>query len=184
MLTALSSPPLQTLAAIVAAAFSYVLLLAVVRVSRARLFARFNAADAVLLLVLGAVIGRGILGAVPTLEDALVGGGVLVVVRIVVGVLARSRRGRWLVEGSPLLLVAAGVVVDANVRAAHVREDELLGALRRAGIARMEEVACAVLEADGVISVTRLDARSPLDRRLFAGVRGIELVPDRCFSDA
>lgn len=183
MLNALAAPPLQAAATAVAAAIAYLLLLAVTRVSRARLLARFTAADALLLLVLGAVIGRGILGAVPTLEEALIGAGVLVLLRVLVGLVSRSRVGRRLVSGAPLLLVAGGAPVLANLRAGHVHHDDLASALRRAGVARLGEVACAILETDGTISVTRFDPSSPLDPVLFAGVHGIDLVADRYFTD-
>ena len=71
------------------------------------------------------------------------------------------------------------VAFDATDRGAVLAAaaDDLAVALRTAGVASIAEVACAVLEPTGAISVTRWDPARPLDPALFAGVVGMERVP-------
>lgn len=160
----------------------FVVLLVGLRLSRARLVTRLGALDVVLLLVLGAVVGRGVLGNSPTLAGAVLGFVVLLLARIALGLVARTRRWRPLVAAPPLLLVAGGVPLEDHLRTARIRRDELATALRTAGVSGLDEVACAVLEPNGVISVTRFDRSRPLDRALFDDIRGIERMPDGLFA--
>jgi uncharacterized membrane protein YcaP (DUF421 family) len=172
----------QAAAVVVAAVTIYLVLLGVVRIVGARVVARLGAPDVVLLLVLGAVAGRGILGTSPTLGASVLALIVLLIARASVAVVMATDRGRSLIGPRPLLLVCAGRVVDEHLRRARVRPAELETALRQAGVASAKEVVCAVLEPNGAISVTRFDAGRPLEARLFAAVRGIEEVPARYFS--
>lgn len=167
-----------------AALAAYLVLQLLIRVSRGRLVSRLGVADVVLVSLLGAVVGRGVLGSSPTFEASLDALAVLLLARVGVGLLARSQLGKRLLRPAPLLLVAAGAPVDAHLRLARIRGDELTMALRRAGVSGIDEVLCAVLEPDGGVSVIRLDEARPLDRGLLDGVRGADLIPDRYFRRA
>ena len=64
--------------------------------------------------------------------------------------------------------MAADQILHENLRRAHVTTDELRQRLRLAGISRLDQVGCAVLERNGSISVLRRDV--DLDPRLLADV--------------
>jgi uncharacterized membrane protein YcaP (DUF421 family) len=67
-------------------------------------------------------------------------------------------------------------ILEENLRQAHVTPDELRQRLRLAGITRLDQVGCAVLERNGAISVLRRDV--DLDPQLMADVPGAErLIP-------
>jgi uncharacterized membrane protein YcaP (DUF421 family) len=68
-----------------------------------------------------------------------------------------NRRFRKLIQGSPSLLVHNGEVVTAHMAKEHVSMDELNRAFREHGCVDAKDVALAVLEVDGSISVLKND---------------------------
>ena len=68
-----------------------------------------------------------------------------------------NRRFRRLVQGSPTLLIHNGSIVSAHMAKEHVSTDELFRQLREHGVSSPQEVALAVLEVDGSISVLKYD---------------------------
>ncbi|MGN6743689.1 MAG: DUF421 domain-containing protein [Amnibacterium sp.] len=173
----------QAAAVVIAAVVVFAVLLLVVRLLGARAAARLTTADLAVLLIVGSIAGRVVLGTAVTLAAGVIALAVLIALRLTAGLLRRRRAGHVLVTDRPLLLVAAGRVLDAHLHRAKMGREELNVALRTAGIAALTEVACAVLEPTGAISVTRRDPAHPLDRSVFTDVRGIELIPGAWFEE-
>src|SRR5947209_637171 len=171
---------MEGLAIAIAAAVVFVLVLAVLRLAGARSVTRLRTADVVVLVMVGAVLGRAILGERPTLVAGVIALAVLILLRLITSVLARTRFRR-VVEARPLLLLADGHPVEEHVRRSALSDADLRVALRLAGVAGPSEVVAAVLEPNGAISVTRRDPSRPLDRRLFADVVGAERIADESF---
>ena len=69
----------------------------------------------------------------------------------------RSPAMRRLLQPSPLMLVRNGQVLRANLRREMVTTDELMAAMRQQGIDNIALVKSARMEADGLITVIRLD---------------------------
>ena len=80
--------------------------------------------------------------------------------------------------GAVVLMAGAEIIVE-NLRAAHVTHSELNAALRHAGVRHHREVACAVFESTGRITVLRRGEL--IGPRLLAGVRDAERVPAEFF---
>lgn len=78
---------------------------------------------------------------------------VVVVAWALTRVLARRPAIESRIIGSPTILVHDGQVLVGRLRRERVSEEELAEALRSQGIERPDEVALAVLEVDGSISV-------------------------------
>ena len=180
--------PAEALAVVLSAVAIYAVFLALVRVLGARVLgarvlAQLSTFDVLIVIMLGAVAGRIILMDVPVLPAGLLGLTTLLVLQAIVGEVRRRRRGHRLVNRRAVVLVAHGVCLERNLRRAHVTLDELAAALRRAGCWTLDDVACAVFEANGHISVARRGA--PLDPRLLEGAVGAELLAgdDRRSSD-
>jgi uncharacterized membrane protein YcaP (DUF421 family) len=80
-----------------------------------------------------------------------------------------NRKFRKFVQGQPSLLVHDGQVISAHMAKEHVSMDELMRALREHGVGLVDDVAIAVLEVDGSISVLKYDdvkpGHAPHDRR-------------------
>nr|WP_304660013.1 MULTISPECIES: YetF domain-containing protein [unclassified Arthrobacter] len=70
------------------------------------------------------------------------------------GYLRRSRHGAYL-SSRPILLMAGSEVVQEGLQKAHILEEELFFKLRQSGIRNLTEVAAAILEPTGEVSVLR-----------------------------
>ncbi|WP_236830598.1 DUF421 domain-containing protein [Blastococcus sp. KM273128] len=153
----------------------YLVLVLCVRLVGQRSLATMSSFDLGCAIALGAVIGRTALLLDPTLLTGVVAIVTLFATQIV---LVRVRRSRWvdrLLNRPPVLLMAGGVPLPENMRAAHVGEDELRQKLRLAGIRDLAEVGCVVLERTGAVSVVRRSER--LDPWLFSDVPGAGRLP-------
>lgn len=64
----------------------------------------------------------------------------------------RSKRLRCLVDGEPRVLVRDGTILTAMLDRDKIPVDELYSEMRLAGIARVDDVAWAILETNGKIS--------------------------------
>jgi len=67
----------------------------------------------------------------------------------------RHGRIRRLVEGTPTVLIRHGKILLSSLEKEKLTGEDLQQALREHGIAHVEEVALAVLEIDGGISVLK-----------------------------
>jgi uncharacterized membrane protein YcaP (DUF421 family) len=66
------------------------------------------------------------------------------------------RAERW-IEGAPRVLVRDGELIEANMKRDRLTRRELESEMRIAGIARLSDVAWAILEPEGKISFIRRD---------------------------
>jgi uncharacterized membrane protein YcaP (DUF421 family) len=105
-------------------------------------------------------------------SDTSLQGGVAAAVTLLVAnalvsrVTWRSRRVRIWFEGTPRLLIRSGQVLQQNLTEERLTSEELHQALREHGVLDAGDVALAVLEIDGTISVLKKtdvppDARGP-----------------------
>lgn len=109
--------------------------------------------ELVLLIVMGDLVQQGI-----THNDLSMTGAALAIATIAFWALALSwityispRAERWL-EGVPRVLIKDGELIAANMRRDRITRAEVEIEMRLAGIARIAEVAWAILEPNGKIS--------------------------------
>ena len=132
--------------------FGAVLIL--LRVVGRRELASMEPIDLILLVVLGDAIQQGL-----TQDDYSVTGALIVIFTI--GLLQvslaylsfRSSRMRTVMEGEPLVLIENGNVLDRNLRRARIAREELAEEARLSQVASLGDVAWAVLETSGKISI-------------------------------
>lgn len=133
----------------------YLALILLVRLAGQRSLASMSSIDVGCVVALGAVLGRTLLLEIPTLLIGVVALVALFGMQSLLGRLRQNRRfDRW-VNRPPVLLVNGRELLHDNMRRAHVAEDELRQRLRLAGIRRLDEVGCVVLERNGSVSVIR-----------------------------
>jgi uncharacterized membrane protein YcaP (DUF421 family) len=138
------------LRALVLFAGVYILL----RVVGRRELAQMEPIDFILLIVLGDAIQQGL-----TQDDYSVTGALTVIftvaaIQVVLGYFTfRSKRLRTLMEGEPIVLVENGRVLDKNLRRARIAEDELAEEARLSQVTSLNDVAWAVLETSGKVSI-------------------------------
>ena len=172
MFDELSTTPATAFQVAVATVVVYVAFLALVRLAGQRTLTTLSLPDLACVIALGAIIGRTALLAVPTLATGLVALVTLLLMQRLMSMLGRRTSvGRWL-HPEPLVLVQRGRLLPDNLRRARVSDDELRQHLRGAGIATLGEVAHAVLERTGEISILRADR--PVDDWLVADLDAVE----------
>ena len=128
----------------------YVVVLLLLRLTGKRVLGQLTPFDLVTLLLLSSAVQNAMIGP----DNSVVGGLVAALGLLLVNRWAsRSRPVRRSLEGHPTLLVRQGQVHQKNLEREGVSLAELKAALRQHGVAGPEDVATAVLEVDGTISV-------------------------------
>jgi uncharacterized membrane protein YcaP (DUF421 family) len=110
--------------------------------------------DLVLLLVLSNAVQNAMNGGDNSVIGGMISAVTLVGLNWIVGVLTyRSKKLEALVEGRPDVLIHNGKLFEQALKRAKLTQHEVMGALREAGCATIDEVQAALLENDGSISV-------------------------------
>ena len=132
----------------------YVVLLAMIRMSGKRSMGQFTAFDVLLIVLLGNAVQNSLLGDDHSLLGGLFLAAVLIAMNWIVGWLsARSRRAERVIEGEPVVLARDGKLFANVLRRELVSRNDFDEALRQHGEVRLDDVALALLETDGQISV-------------------------------
>lgn len=165
----------QAVTVVVAAAGMYLTFLLLIRLAGQRALTAMSNVDFAAAVAFGAIVGRVVLGSTPTLLAGVIGLVTLFALRAGLSRLRRRPRVDALIETLPVLLMADGRVLTDNLRSAHVVENELRAQLRQAGVRRYDDVACAILERTGSMSVLRRG--ESISAELLADVRGRDALP-------
>lgn len=136
----------------------YVLVLIGIRVTGKREVGQMTPFDLTLLLLLSNSVQNAMTGP----DTSLLGGVIAAVVLLLMNYLLAdlsglNRRFRRMIQGSPTLLVHNGQPIASHMARERVSQDELDRALREHGCSSCHDVALAVLEVDGAISVLKYD---------------------------
>ncbi|RZA14096.1 MAG: DUF421 domain-containing protein [Lysobacteraceae bacterium] len=132
----------------------YVLVMALVRVSGKRAVGQFTPFDLVLLILIGNAVQNGINGGDNSLSGAFIMATTLIALNYAVAwITSRSRRMEKLVEGVPVVLARDGKVFEQVLRAQLVSDADFHKALRQHEVVDVSQVALALLETNGSISV-------------------------------
>lgn len=136
----------------------YVVVLLGIRLTGKREVGQMTPFDLTLLLLLSNSVQNAMTGP----DTSLVGGITAALVLLVLNYLLAevsgfNRRFRRWIQGSPTLLIHNGELVTAHCAKEHISADEVQRALREHGVSSTKEVALAVLEVDGSISVLKYD---------------------------
>jgi uncharacterized membrane protein YcaP (DUF421 family) len=133
----------------------YFVLWALLRLSGRRTLGKLTSFDFVLLLVIGGVTQRALLG-----QDYSVTNALLVVVTLILTDVSLSlleREFPWLariLDGEPMIIVEDGRPLTRRLRRARLTAEQVLESARnRHGLERMEQIKYAIFEASGDISI-------------------------------
>jgi uncharacterized membrane protein YcaP (DUF421 family) len=149
------------------AAFVFIVLLALLRLSGKRSVAQGSMLDFVVALVLGDLIDDAIWAEV-AMSEFIIAASCLITVHLTLGSAAAvSTRIRHGVEGEPTTLMAEGEPIGKSLKDERISTTELSEFLRHQGLAREKwrHVRRAVLELSGEVSVDRHDPAKPLQKR-------------------
>lgn len=132
----------------------YFVLLIAIRFSGRRSIAQMTAFDFVLLLIIAETTQQAMLG-----DDFSIVNAAIVILTLFGIDIALSYVKNWLptlaimVDGTPTVLVREGEVDTRALRWARLDEEDLLAAGRRQGLASLDQIRFAILEASGGISI-------------------------------
>jgi uncharacterized membrane protein YcaP (DUF421 family) len=140
----------------------YLLVLIGIRLSGKREVGQMTPFDLTLLLLISNSVQNAMTGPDTSLAGGAVAATTLLVLNYLVAeVSGGNRRFRKFIEGQPSLLVHDGEIIAAHMAKEHVSMDELERSLREHGVASYKDVALAVLEVDGSISIVKYDDFQP-----------------------
>ena len=132
----------------------YAFLLVGLRVAGRRELAQLNVFDLVVLLTLSNTVQNAIIGNDNSLLGGLAGAAVLLATNYAaVRFLYRHPDVDAALEGQPVVLIRDGQVLEDDLRRELITREELLAAVHRQGLEALDEVATAVLETSGTITV-------------------------------
>lgn len=136
----------------------YVVLLGMIRLSGKRTMGQFTPFDVLLIVLLGNAVQNALLGSDQSLVGGLLLAAVLIALNWTTGFLtSRNRMAEKLIEGVPVVLARDGRLFEQVLRHELVSRNDFEEALRQNGELRLEDVAFAILETDGRISVVPKD---------------------------
>ena len=140
---------------VIRAAIIYLILTLLFRIAGKRALSQITPFDLVLLLIISETVQQGLVAEDHSLTNAILLVVTLVGLDIVLSLL--KQRWKWLdrvLDDRPLIVVQDGKVLQDRMNRERISETDVLASARlHQGIGRMDEIAYAVLETDGKISV-------------------------------
>ena len=110
--------------------------------------------DLILLIVIGDAVQQGLTQDDYSVTGALIVVGTFAVLQVMVSYLSfRVPFLRPVLDGEPIVVVQDGKPIDQNLRRERLTVEEVLEAARQQQVAHLDEIAWAVLERSGKISV-------------------------------
>ncbi len=132
--------------------FSFVFLLT--RIMGRRELSSLEPFDLILLIVIGDAIQQGLTQDDYSVTGALIVVGTFAVLQVTVSFLSyRFRPLRSMLDGEPIVVVRDGKPIERNLRRERLTIEEVLVEARLQQVASIEEIAWAVLETSGKVSV-------------------------------
>ncbi len=132
----------------------YAFLLLILRISGKRQVGQLAPFDLVLLLVLSNAVQNSMNGGDNSLVGGMISAATLVALNYAISFATyKSKRLEAIIEGRPEIIIHNGKVFQDVMARAQLTHHELQAALRRSGYSCVEDVATAVLENNGSISV-------------------------------
>lgn len=140
---------------LIRAAVIYLILTLLFRITGKRALSQITPFDLVLLLIISETVQQGLVAEDHSLTNSILLVLTLVGLDIVLSLL--KQRWEWLdrvLDDRPLIIVEDGKALRDRMNRERVSETDVLASARlHQGIGRMDEIAYAVLETDGEISV-------------------------------
>lgn len=140
------------------AAVAYLFILLLLRISGKREVGQLEASEFVTVLLISEAAQNSMTGG----DESFLGGMWVVLVLVAMSSLIsfliyRSEFFQFIFEGAPRLIIHRGQLIRKNMRKERMSESELRALLRKKGIISLSEVHSAILEADGDLSIVKVE---------------------------
>jgi len=134
------------------AAIMFVIMLILIRIGGVRIFGKRSGFDTIIMMTMGSIVARGIVGASPFLSTVAAAAAMIVVHRVF-GLLSSNRILETLIKGTPLTLYKDGRILSNNLRRASLTVEDLKESLHlETKSTSLETIETACLETNGRIS--------------------------------
>lgn len=144
----------EVLRVAITALVMYVSVVFFIRLSGKRTTSQMNNFDWIVTVAMGSMVGSAIVSKSVTVLSAITGIGFLLILQYAVTrALLDVPLARKIIRARPRLLFYRGRFLEKNMRSERVLRDEVLAAIRDAGIKTVDEVEAVVLETDATFSV-------------------------------
>ncbi|MBU9811152.1 DUF421 domain-containing protein [Rahnella sp. C60] len=137
------------------AAIMYVFLFIIFKISGRKTLLEMTIFDFILVLIISEATQQALLGEDFSITGAMITIGTLIFIDKGLGILENKipKLDLWL-NGSPIILIENGKVLDQRLRKCSLSEDEILVVARQQeGIVNLNEIKFAILENNGKISI-------------------------------
>ena len=169
--------PLPLVRVAVVGVLAYVALVASLRLSGKRTLSKMNAFDLIVTVALGSILASTLLSKSTALAEGVAAFLLLIGLQYVVAwCCARYGWADTLVKSTPTIVVWRGRQLEDVVRKERLSGEEVLAAVRAAGLARVEEASAVVLETNGDLTVITGDVPPDAPRRADEHVSATALV--------
>ena len=137
----------------------YLAVLVGVRLVGRRSLGQRSAVDFVLILIVANAVQNSMIGPDTSLIGGLIAAATLFAVdRLLSMYLRKHGKARKLLEGSPVVLIIHGQLIEGNLRKEGLSQDDLEETLHEHGIDHISQVKMAILEMDGSLAIVPSDA--------------------------
>jgi uncharacterized membrane protein YcaP (DUF421 family) len=134
----------------------FAFLLVLTRIIGRRELSSLQPFDLILIIILGDAVQQGLTQDDYSLTGAFLAIGTIAVLQVLVSWISfRFPRARPVIEGTPIVVVQDGDIIERNARLERLSVDEIREAARKQGIAQLSQVKWAVLETNGQITFIR-----------------------------
>lgn len=153
---------------IVRTAFLYILLSVFMRLMGKRQIGQLQPAEFVITILISEIISMPIEDPAVPLLNSLISVCILVALEIIVSVIAmKSERFRKCIQGNSVIVVQNGKLRTDQLRAMRFTVDDVFEALRKKDVFDIADVAYAIAETDGSLSVLlKPDKQNPTNKDL------------------
>ncbi|QJR81674.1 DUF421 domain-containing protein [Alteromonas pelagimontana] len=141
---------------LVVGVLAYICLIVFLRITGKRTLSKMNAFDFVVTVALGSTLATILLSKDVSLAQGALALAILIGLQYIIT--WASVRTRWIkqtVTGEPTMLLFRGEFIDNALSRSRVTQDEVMAAIRSAGIASLDDIEAVVLETDGSFSVVK-----------------------------
>lgn len=147
---------------IIVGTVAYFVLVIFLRVSGNRTLSKMNSFDFVVTVALGSVLASTVLQTNVPLLNGVTAMALLITLQFVITWLSvRSKTFSSLIKSEPKLLVKDGKLLPIAMKSARVTEDEVYSAIRKNGLASLDQVRTVILESNGELQAVGAASKVP-----------------------
>ncbi|APH14457.1 hypothetical protein NPD5_1017 [Clostridium sporogenes] len=148
---------------IIRSIFTYIILLILGRIMGRKLISNITFYDFMIGVLIGSIGVRIALGPRETPLLALISAIVVTILVVITDYLdIKSINFRKLIDGDPIVLISNGKLLDYNLKKVKITINTLMMELRKKDIFNVDDVAFAVIETDGELSVLPKANKQPI----------------------